>query len=162
MAGRKDPDTGLTPQQEDFAQQYVLTGNACEALRRAYPKSLKWTAAAIESNASAMLSHHRVSVRIAFLKKQSAARIAKKLRLTEDDLVNELQEARAMAIEDRNSAVAITATMSKAKLLGMLVDQSKVTAKVDVQVSPLLESLKTELAARRERMEATDMSEDDA
>ena len=33
---------GLTPRQEQFAREYVLTGNASEAYRLAYPRSLNF------------------------------------------------------------------------------------------------------------------------
>jgi len=32
----------LTPKQEKFCQVYIETGNATEAYRQAYPRSLKW------------------------------------------------------------------------------------------------------------------------
>lgn len=54
----------LTPRQEKFAQEYVLTGNASEAYRRAYPKSLNWKEAALFVAASQMLSKDKVSIRV--------------------------------------------------------------------------------------------------
>ena len=40
-------------------------------------------------------------------------------RLTLDDLLNQLEQARQIAIDDRNPNAIVTATMSQAKLLGM-------------------------------------------
>jgi len=54
----------LTINQEKFAQEYVLTGNASEAYRRAYPKSLKWKDKTVYSRASEMLANGNVSGRV--------------------------------------------------------------------------------------------------
>lgn len=60
----------LTPRQEKFAQQYVLTGNASEAYRKAYPKSVKWKENAVASNASTLLKLTKVSQRVDELRKK--------------------------------------------------------------------------------------------
>ena len=56
----------LTIKQERFAQEYVVTGNASEAYRRAYdthggPRT-------IEVKASRLLAHPKVSLRLAALR----------------------------------------------------------------------------------------------
>ncbi|HAR38824.1 MAG TPA: hypothetical protein DCS09_09790 [Porphyromonadaceae bacterium] len=54
----------LTINQEKFAQEYILTGNASEAYRRAYPKSLKWKDNAVQVAGSKLLANPIVSVRV--------------------------------------------------------------------------------------------------
>ena len=58
----------LTINQEKFAQEYVLTGNASEAYRRAYPKSLKWKENAVQVAGSKLLANPIVSVRVGELR----------------------------------------------------------------------------------------------
>jgi len=59
----------LTPKQEKFCQEYIKTGNASEAFRRAYPASLKWKPDAVHSRASILLSNSKVQQRIDGLRK---------------------------------------------------------------------------------------------
>jgi len=61
---------GLTPRQEKFAQEFVLTGNASEAYRRAYPKSLDWKPESVSRKASELLGTVKVSARVAELQKE--------------------------------------------------------------------------------------------
>jgi len=54
----------LTPRQEKFAQEFILTGNASEAYRRAYPNSLNWLPESVNQKASALRANVKVSSRI--------------------------------------------------------------------------------------------------
>lgn len=60
----KSPDKKLTPQQEKFAQEFVLTGIGAEAYRKAYPRSLKWKDNSVYTAASLLLSDAKVSQRV--------------------------------------------------------------------------------------------------
>lgn len=115
----------LTPKQEAFALAYVETGNASEAYRRAY-NAVKMKPAVIAVKACELLAHGNVSVRVAQLQQMAATRHA----ITVDDLIAELEEARALAAggEKPQTAAMVSATMGKAKLLGF--DVQKVEATV--------------------------------
>jgi len=106
----------LTPKQEAFALAYVETGNASEAYRRAYSAG-KMKTAVIAVKASELLAHGKVSVRVAELQ----AGHVERHKLTVDDLLRELEEARnaALTAETAQSSAAVAATMGKAKLLGL-------------------------------------------
>lgn len=107
--------TTLTPKQEAFAQAYMQTGSASEAYRTAYDAS-KMTANSISVTASRLLDNSKISLRISELRMQAQQRH----QLTVDDLLNELEEARQIAMggERPQCAAAVSATMGKAKLLG--------------------------------------------
>ena len=65
----------LTQKRLTFANEYLKTGNACEAYRRAYPRSLGWKVEAVEQSASHLLADPKVYARVKELraKAESAA-----------------------------------------------------------------------------------------
>lgn len=106
----------LTQKQENFCLKYVECGNASEAYRHAYDAGrMKQTSIAVK--ASELLADGNVSVRVEELKRGHAERH----RLTVDDLLMELEEARqaALCAETVQASAAASATMGKAKLLGL-------------------------------------------
>jgi len=114
----------LTPKQEAFCLAYIETGNASEAYRRSYDAS-RMKPAVIAVKASELLSSGKVSVRVREIQAEHRGRH----RITVDDLVAELEEARvaAMTAETAQASAATAATMGKAKLLGFLTDKVDAT-----------------------------------
>ncbi len=62
----------LSPKQERFVAEYIATGNATEAYRRAYPISVTWTQNALNVEASRMLDHPMLLLRISELEEDAA------------------------------------------------------------------------------------------
>lgn len=116
----------LTPKQENFCLAYIETGNASEAYRRAYDTS-KSKPESVNRLAKASLDNIKIASRIKELREP----IMKRHEITVDDLIKELEEARALALvaETVQASAAISATMGKAKLLGLGVDKVEVTGK---------------------------------
>ena len=116
----------LTPKQEAFALAYVETGNASEAYRRSY-NAEKMKPSVIAVKASELLAHGNVAVRVAELQ---AAHVERH-EITVDDILRELEEARALAAggEKPQPAAMVAASMGKAKLLGMLTDKMEHSGK---------------------------------
>ena len=110
----------MTPKQELFAQAYLETSNASEAYKRAY--NTQANANTVNRKASQLLKHPEVIKLLADL--QAIHR--QRHKLTIDDILQELEDARQKALkaETPQCSAAISATMSKAKLLGL----DKVTA----------------------------------
>lgn len=104
----------LTPKQEGFCLSYIETGNASEAYRRNYNAG-RMKPETINRSAKALLDDPKITARIDELK----AEHAKRHEITVDDLIAELEEARQLAIDTSQSGSAVTATMGKAKLLGL-------------------------------------------
>jgi phage terminase small subunit len=121
MTGKK-----LTPKQEKFCKKYIETGNASEAYRHAY-KAEKTKASVIHVKASEVLSNGNVTVRVKELQEME---LLKHLD-TVESIAKELNEARDMAIANNAPAVMVTASMSKAKLRGLLVDKVEVADVTD-------------------------------
>jgi phage terminase small subunit len=104
----------LTPKQEGFCQKYLETGNASEAYRLNY-KHDTMKPETINREAKSLLDTPKISARIEELKK----RHAKRHDLTVDDLIAELEEARALARDIEQPAAMVSATTGKSKLLGL-------------------------------------------
>lgn len=107
----------LTQAQDNFARVYVETGNASEAYRQAYPKSLKWKPESVAVRGSVLLTDANVVQRVEELKQT----VAKRHAVTVDSLIAELEEARTVALsaETPQTSAAVSATMGKAKLCGL-------------------------------------------
>lgn len=103
----------LTPKQEEFCQLFVKTGEAGESYKQAY--NSKASRDALYVLASRLKKKDKVSLRIDEIRKE----LAETRRCGLDDLLDELEEARKIAIEDRTISSAVAATMGKAKLLGL-------------------------------------------
>lgn len=116
----------LTPKQEAFALAYVETGNASEAYRRAYNAG-NMKPEVIANKASALLKRGDVRVRV----EMAQAKAVERHETTVDDILRELEEARALAAggDKPQPAAMVAASMGKAKLLGMLTDKTELTGK---------------------------------
>ena len=110
--------TELTPKQERFVEEYLIDSNATAAAKRAgySKKTAKETgyenltkphiAAAIESGRAVMRERCAVSV---------------------ENLTDELEDARVLAMGGDMPSAAVTAIMGKAKLHGLIVDRKELS-----------------------------------
>ncbi|ATF73983.1 terminase small subunit [Pasteurella multocida] len=106
---------GLTPKQEKFCQLYIELGNASEAYRQAYDCS-KMSDESIKVNASKLLNDNtNITLTIDRLR----AKHQHRHNLTVDDLLSELEEARQVGKKKNNAVAMVSATMGKAKILGL-------------------------------------------
>lgn len=104
----------LTIKQENFCLAYVETGNASEAYRRAYDTE-DMLPATVNRHAHGMLENDKVAARINELR----STVMERHKITVDDLLKELDEAREMGRTTGKAAPMVAATMGKAKLLGL-------------------------------------------
>lgn len=116
----------LTIKQEKFVQKYLETGNASEAYRFAYTAS-NMTSETLRVEASRLLNNPNVS--LAVKKLQEEAR--KKHEVTLESITRELEEARILAMTEKQTSSAVSASLGKAKIHGLVVD------KKEIKVSPL-------------------------
>lgn len=116
----------LTPKQDAFAMAYVETGNASEAYRRSYA-SEKMTARSIEVEASRMLQHPEVTLRIRSLQ----ALAQNEHEITVAGLTGMLRDAYTSAMANKQPSAAVQATMGLAKLHGYLVEKQELSGKAD-------------------------------
>lgn len=106
----------LTAKQEAFCLAYLETGNASEAYRKAY-NAENMKPETVNRKAKELLDHGKISARIEALQEEHRERH----KITVDDLLAELEEARQVALGQNNpqTSAAVAATMGKAKLLGL-------------------------------------------
>jgi len=81
-----------------------------------------------EPNASRLTRNEKVQARVAEIKGKAAARVV----VTVESLSQELEEARAIALKERQSSAAVQATMGKAKLFGLGVENRRLSGTVQV------------------------------
>jgi len=114
------------PKLERFSIVWHETGNKSEAYRQGFPNSLKWKDSTVHSKACLTAQREEVLTRLRELQDLAI----KDHGVTIGSLLKELDEARAIAItaDTPQSSAAITATMSKAKLVGL--DIQKIEQKV--------------------------------
>lgn len=114
----------LTVKQENFCQKYLEIGNAAEAYRLSYETG-STNARAIASNANKLLNDPQVSMRIKELQEEHKQRH----NVSIDSLTEELEQARGLALQTEQPSAAVSATMGKAKLHGLLVDKQEISGK---------------------------------
>lgn len=107
----------LTAKQEKFCQGVAKGLTYSDAYREAYDAENMKTET-INRKAKELIDNGKVAARIDKLKQ----RALKRYDLTVDDIISELEEAREIAKETKTSAAMVSASMGKAKLLGMVVD----------------------------------------
>lgn len=111
----------LTLKQEKFCQELMACGNQSEAYRRAY--NTAGTAKTIGEQASRVANSPGVAARLVELKEEVRSRYS----ITIDDIIEELEEARIISKVDRVGSTMVSATMGKAKVLGMIVDRKEIS-----------------------------------
>lgn len=118
-----------------YAQAWLGNGNKqSDAWREAYPKSA-CSDAVMYIKASNMHKMAKVQVRIAHYKAETVRICADKHGVTIDSLIAELEEARAMGMENSQASACVSATMAKAKLSGLDVQKVDHTSS-DGSMSP--------------------------
>ena len=119
----------MTPKQEQFARLYVETGNASEEYRQAYNTD-NMKPETVTNEAYKLLQDPDISAMVDGLKEEARQRHA----VTVGDLLHELEQARAAALAapTPQSSAAVSATMGKAKMLGLLVDKAEIKAETEI------------------------------
>lgn len=125
-------DLNLTPKQESFCQLYIELGNASEAYRQSYDAD-SMQGDTVNRNAKALLDNNKIATRLDIIRKEHAMRH----NITVDTLLIELEEARKTALdatklEKLQVAAAVSATMGKAKILGLDKQVIEHTGKINI------------------------------
>ncbi|WP_297924394.1 terminase small subunit [uncultured Agitococcus sp.] len=138
----------MTPKQADFVRWYFELGNASEAYKRAYNSHAKPNT--LHRKANDLLKHPVIKAEVQTMQEQARERN----QVTIDNVVDELEEARQVAKQSGNAAAMVSATLGKAKVLGLVVDKQETNTKIltppvfnFVGVQPLSQYSQEELRA---------------
>jgi hypothetical protein len=104
------------PRHEKFVQLLAEGRSADEAYVLAGYKQNR-------HNAAALAREEHISTRLRTLQEHAAERTA----VTIESLTDELEEARAIAIAEKQSSAAVAASMGKAKLHGFLIEKKQLS-----------------------------------
>ena len=138
----------MTPKQADFVRWYFELGNASEAYKRAYNSHAKPNT--LHRKANDLLKHPVIKAEVQTMQAQARERN----QVTIDKVVDELEEARQIAKQSGNAAAMVSATLGKAKVLGLVVDKQETNTKIltppvfnFVGVKPVRDLTEDELSA---------------
>lgn len=125
-------ELNLTPKQESFCQLYIELGNASEAYRQSYDAD-SMQSDSVNRKAKELLDNGKITARLGQIRKEHAMRH----NITVDSLLIELEEARKTALDSRKLeklqvSAAVSATMGKAKLLGLDKQVIEHTGKINI------------------------------
>ncbi|PPD07143.1 MAG: hypothetical protein CTY28_10195 [Hyphomicrobium sp.] len=112
----------MTPKQEAFARAYVETGNASEAYRQCY-NAEKMSEPVVWNEASKLLQHHEVSVRVKQLQEAAAKRTAITVEHLTDLLKRAMDKAEA---EPKGASAMVSAAMGLGKLHGLITEKREI------------------------------------
>ena len=104
----------LTIKQEKFCNLYIELGNASEAYRQSY-NCEKMKPESVNIKAFELLNNGKITLRIEELRSE----LAERHDITKDTLIIELEEARQMAKDTAKASSMVSATMGKARILGL-------------------------------------------
>ena len=108
----------LTPKQEKFWVEYLATGNASEAYRRAYDTS-RMTERTIQKRAGELLAHGAIAGRIA----AARAKAEDQGLYTLEQHMNELKTLRDLAKSNGQISAAVAAEVKRGELMGYYVQR---------------------------------------
>ena len=120
QADRGKKEVALTPKQEKFAQLVASGVGFSDAYRESFSTS-KMKPATINREATALMNNHKITTRVTELRQPAV----KKVGLTVETLLTELEEAQALARDTDNANGMTTAIMARAKLADLLPSEKK-------------------------------------
>ena len=101
---------------------YVECGAAKEAFHAVWPSHAPVAL-------SKLIEQSAIIRRVSYLYNQRVALMQHSCQVDVDLMVRELEQARQIAIAEREASAAIAATMGKAKLHGLLIDRKEISLK---------------------------------
>lgn len=123
MSARRDPTTGLTPQQEAFAQALVTGLDQSEAYRTAYPRSKGWQPKSVWERASKLAANAKVQSRVAALGATARAEAEQSLRFGLPEAFAMADEAFDCGRQFEQAGAMVAAAHLKAKIAGLIVNK---------------------------------------
>lgn len=110
------PKANLSPKQSRFVSEYLKDANAKQAaIRSGYAKG------SAEVQGCRLLRNAHVRAAVA----KAQGKVAERAEVTAHSLMAELEEARLLALAEKQTSAAVAASMGKAKLGGHIIERHK-------------------------------------
>ena len=116
-------NTGVTFEQERFCMAYIDTGKARDAYE------ISFGCIPSQKELKSFLDLPNVIKRVSEIYNQYMSLMQQSCQVDVDMLVRELEQARQIALTEREASAAVAATMAKAKLHGLMVDRKEISMK---------------------------------
>ena len=123
--GATDPNK-CTAREEEFCLKFMELLNASEAYRQTHNVKPTTKQSSVHVAASKLMAKPKIAQRIAELQEINRIRMT----VSVESITQELIGAQDLATRTANPSALVSALMGKAKLHGLIVDQSKVALKV--------------------------------
>ena len=124
MAHNSAEQRPIAPKRARFVAEYLIDRNATQAAIRA-----GYSEKTATMQGSRLLRYENVQAAV----ERGEAEIAASLAITVEGVAAQLDEDRALALANNQAGAAVSASMGKAKLAGLLVDRQDVTGTVSVE-----------------------------
>jgi len=111
----------LTAKKKLFVAEYLKDHNATQAAIRT-----GYSAKTAKQQGSRLLAEPHVQAAV----RAGQRKVAKKAEVTVESLMGELEQARKLALKEKQASAAVTATMGKGKLAGLLVEKHRHTGAI--------------------------------
>lgn len=115
----------LTPKQEKFAQEVASGKSQSDAYRSSFNVRAGTKIDTINNNAYKLMANGEITTRIDELKEAAAKRVV----ITLESHLEDLQKLRNMAVKDGKWAAAVSAEIARGKAAGVYVDKLEITGK---------------------------------
>lgn len=119
----------LTLKQENFCQKFIELGSLSEAYMQCYDVSPNTLYKTVQEMASRLAAEPKIVARVKEIRNLQL----KRHFVTVESITDELEEARSLAMQIEAPSAAVTASMGKAKLHGLI--NEKPETQVNVQVN---------------------------
>ena len=139
--------SGLTPNQEAFCRALARGADICAAYGLGY-RCARLKVETVQERAKELALQPAIAAAVWGLRVGIAARHV----VTVEALAQELEEARALAIDKGHSAAAVSATLGKAKLHGLPIDRKgafsdSLESMTDAELDAYIDRLESEVQA---------------
>lgn len=106
----------LTPKQQRFVQEYLIDLNATQAaIRAGYSKRTA------KQQGARLLTNADICAAVA----KGQQRVSERLEVTLESIARQFDEDRALAHDEGQAGAAVSATVAKAKLFGLMVEKQE-------------------------------------
>lgn len=132
MTRKKNPDTGLTDQQEVFCREYVKHPVGYSAYLLAYPNSKTWQRNSVDVAATKLLNNTLIQQRLATLNAEIESTLKNSTTLSKRKILEEIIELQQKCkAQDSQNTVNLQALKLLSQIAGLLQENTQINIQVN-------------------------------